>query len=135
MAIPSSVSFLGQLEDVFTATAAITNLVGTRYYNSILNQNETFPALTYKIVSVEPTDTKDGASDYDTYRVQINCYSTTGAGAETLYEAVRTALDRYTETGGAVEFHFTRFAGRQPMDRDIDTGMFVVISDYEFTIK
>jgi hypothetical protein len=135
MAIPSSVSFLGQLSTAIGATSAITSLISTRYYHSVLPQNVAFDALTYKIVGIDPSDTKDGASDFDALRVQFSCFSSTTAGAETLYAVVRTKFDRYTETGGAVEFHFTRYIGRQPIDRDIDTGVYVVTTDFSFTIK
>jgi len=135
MAIPSLVNFLTLLNTEITNTSALTSIVSTRHYHSILPQNGSLPALTFKVISINPTDTKDGASDYDQVRVQFSCYSSTGAGAETLYAALRTKFDRFTSSSGSVEFHFTRFIDRQPIDRDIDTGSFVVTVDYSFTIK
>jgi len=52
----------------------------------------------YNIISLVPHNTKDGASDYDQYRFQIDSYARTYPEVDTLASSVRSALDEYSGT-------------------------------------
>ena len=137
----SIASFNTQLLGFIGATTGITDIVSTRFYYIRLPQLEIFPALTFKVINVDPVEVKAGVSDYDIVRVQFDCYDlpNTTAGStnecEGLYDAVRTAFDRFTDSAGSVKFHQTFFKGRTPMIQDFDTKVYSISMDFEFHIK
>ena len=137
----SIASFNTQLLGYIGANAGITNIVGTRFYYSRLPQLDSFPALTWNVIAVNPINTKAGVSTYDIVRVQFDCYDlpeTTAGGTnevEALYDAVRTAFDRFTDATGSVEFHYTKYITRTQMIQDFDTKIYSVSTDFYFHIK
>ena len=61
----------------------------------ITRQTQQKPYMVYKILSNTPTLQKDSSSRLDVMRLQVSVVSTTAKATGTLYEALRTALDRY----------------------------------------
>ena len=80
---------------ILTNNAGVSAIVSTKVYPVTAPQLIKTPFITYSIISVTPTNTKDRPSPVDEVRVQVDCYETTYAKAETLAGAVRTALDAY----------------------------------------
>lgn len=79
---------------------AIANLllsVGTAYPMKA-PQTTALPYIVYHVISNDPTDTKDGVSELDVARVQIDSYAATYSAAATLSDSVRSTLDRYSGT-------------------------------------
>ena len=56
----------------------------------------------YTIISNVPHNTKDGASTYDQYRLQVDCYDTQYDRMDTFAASVRSALDEYSGTSEGV---------------------------------
>lgn len=76
----------------------IEALVGTRVYPDRLPEDVTYPAMTYFCVSADNTLFRShdgGPTEYETSRVQFNCYDETGDGAAALADQVRLAWDGY----------------------------------------
>ena len=65
----------------------------------------------YNIISSLPHNTKDGASDYDKYRFQIDSYARTYSAADTLAASVRSTLDEYSGTSESVVIDHIFFEG------------------------
>ena len=80
--------------------AGTAALVGTRCYPDRLPEDVTYPALTYFRVSADnaPFRSHDGGpTEFETSRVQFNCYDETGDGAAALADQVRLAWDGHTD--------------------------------------
>lgn len=65
----------------------------------------------YTMISNVPHNTKSGASTYDTYRFQLDCYSRTPAKVDTLAASVRSTLDEYSGTSEGVVIDHIFFDG------------------------
>ena len=65
----------------------------------------------YNIISSLPHNTKDGASDYDKYRFQIDSYARTYSAVDTLAASVRSTLDEYSGTSESVVIDHIFFEG------------------------
>ena len=78
---------------------AIYSLLKTTYPKTFpvrAAQETPTPYLVYKFISNVPEDIKDGASELDTYRLQLTCYADTYRECHTILEDIRTnILDRY----------------------------------------
>ena len=100
------------------SSATITGYVGTnpkRIFPDVapLERSQTFPYITYSIVSQVPTNTKGPTSEgdavltgptqqksiLDVVRVQINAFATTYADGVNLSDAIRQTLDRGIGSG------------------------------------
>ena len=67
--------------------------IGERLYPVTVPQGAIFPAVTFDIISKQPSETKTGSSTVDQARVQIDFYASTLKAADELAEALRTAID------------------------------------------
>ena len=84
--------------NILKSDATVLSLVSTKIYPLRTPQAIALPFLVYAIDSIDPTDTKDGASTLDIIDFDVRCYADTHAELSTLSEAVRDALDRYSGT-------------------------------------
>lgn len=75
--------------------AGVTAIASTRSYHLNAPQRAAFPFVVFNTVSVNPYDTKSGASDLDQVRIQVDSYAADNSTAANLNSAVRAALDRY----------------------------------------
>lgn len=73
----------------------ITAIVGNRITPVLSLFDGTRPSIVYHIISTVPTDFKQGPSDIDFIRVQIDCYARDYDTVSTLSRMVREAFDRY----------------------------------------
>ena len=88
-----------------SANAGLTALIGGRVYANKLPQGVTLPALTYQRISSPRRHTHDsnGATGTAHPRFQLDCWSTTYEGAKDIADALRSALNGYRGTMGAVD--------------------------------
>jgi len=116
-----------------TEDATVSGLVGTKVYPDKAPQDQVAPYVIYQTLFVDPKDTKDGASELDFENVQIDCYSTSRDEAETLAEAVRTSIDRFsgTQTGQAITS--VRFLTKQTI-HIWEMEMFLISHDYQIML-
>lgn len=86
---------------------AITALVGTRIYPvEVPEGDEYFPAITYAVLSCPRINSLTGPSGLAHPRVQLHCWARNPGGylaADALREAVRTAMNGFRGTWGALE--------------------------------
>ena len=83
-------------QDVYTTLhgySGVVNLVATRIYPSIVNQDPTYPCISHNRSSENPIVTLDGAGDQLNPIWQIDAWDTTYSGAATLMEQIRAAMD------------------------------------------
>lgn len=76
------------------SNAAVVNAVGTRIYrHGSAPQDVVKPYVTWFVVTGQPQDVLNAAPCHDRDTVQVDCWSETDTGVETLAYAVRDALD------------------------------------------
>ena len=74
--------------------ATVVSTVGTRIYrHGSAPQDVQKPYITWFVVSGQPEDILNAAPPHDRDVIQIDCWSETDTGVETLAYAVRAALD------------------------------------------
>jgi hypothetical protein len=87
------------------ADGGVTGLISTRLYPLNLPQTPTYPAATYRIVSVAPVNTRDGNGSANN-RVQFDCYGRTYADAKSVKAVIVPVLDGFKGTlGGGGKAH------------------------------
>lgn len=80
------------------ADASVAEFVGTRIYEGIVPQDESYPAISYSVISASrESDSLDGVDGQVTNRLQINCYATSGVKRRQLADAVREAMNGLKE--------------------------------------
>lgn len=85
---------LQNVYQVLRSNATVVSTVGTRIYrHGAAPQDVTKPYITWFMVSGTPQDVINAAPCHDKDTIQIDCWSETDAGVETLAYAVRAALD------------------------------------------
>lgn len=110
--------------------------VGARVYPLALPEDVTLPAVTYQVVSQEPTISHSTMQDHPTYtgnrhqftRVQFGCYGSTYDDAEALCDELLDVAVGYRGTWGAVEVDSVRPDLRLD-DWDEAPGVYRVIAD------
>lgn len=117
------------------AVSAVTTLVSTRIHPDYAPQDATYPFLIYKIIGNLPSDTKEGVSRLDTVQVSIETYASTYDSANTIAEAVRTALDRYSGTIEAIVIDSIRFSGSQSFDMNFNEHIYIIEQVYDVRQK
>src|SRR5690606_16872207 len=85
---------LPNVTQTLRASNAVRSLVGTRIYrHGDAEQDVQRPYVTWFVVYGDPENNMDGLPPIDRYSVQIDCWSATDAGVETLAQAVRDAVE------------------------------------------
>ena len=116
------------------AIKALINAAGYNCYPDIIPEDVSGDTVVYHVISDVPTTTKDGTSKLDTYRIQINCYSSNYGGACDLAQAIRTALDRKSGTYGTLSVDQVNFID-QGSSYDLEMNETGVRQDYYVRIK
>ena len=83
---------------ILNANSGVTDLVGTRIFPEIAEQEAATPFIVYQLLSVDPEDTHDGPSKLDEVRFEFLCYADTYDTAADVGVKVRAALDRVSGT-------------------------------------
>ncbi len=110
-----------------------------RIMPAVMAQNQSAPFITYQRISTSPNETKDGPSELDAIRFQLNIVAAYGkyGDCQTLAEATRVALDRVTPaTYSGINVHCVDFASQRD-DFTIDAkleGVHMITQDYIFWI-
>jgi len=94
---------------ILSGTTAVTDIVGTKIFPEIAEQETAVPFVVYQVQSVQPEDTHDGPSKLDEVRVEVLCYDDAYNGAADLAVAVRGALDRVKGTYNGVNVESVQF--------------------------
>jgi len=94
---------------ILSGTTEVTDIVGTKIFPEIAEQETAVPFVIYQVQSVQPEDTHDGPSKLDEVRVEVLCYDDAYNGAADLASAVRGALDRVRGTYNGVNVESVQF--------------------------
>jgi hypothetical protein len=122
---------------ILNNTAGVTALVGSGasakiYYTRRL-QTSGFPAISIEGDGIDPTDQKpdatgsgEGRSRLDVEDVLVFSYGSTWTQANTLGQAVRTALDKKTAgTYDSISVQSIQFLSEDPFDEATDPAVYV----------
>jgi len=90
------------IRSILTAESDVTDLVSTRVYPYMRQQGSVFPAIVYELEDTEPQQGLGGFQSLTRCELSISQIAETYAGAKTLAEKVRTALNGYTGTSEGV---------------------------------
>ena len=119
---------------LLTNATAITDIVGTRIYPEVAQQDGDLPYIVYNITNNEPSDTKPEPSKLDTAGVEVNCYATSYSQAIDIAVAVRGALDRVKGTYNGVNVQSIQYIN-EVIDFDEPQRAYEVTADYEVRIS
>ena len=94
------------LEEAFysdiSSVTNVTNLVGTRIYPLVLQQEDMFPAITYQRISTPRIYSLSGHTGLTTTRFQIDIIADSLAMAHTISELIRIRYSSFTRLMGGV---------------------------------
>ncbi len=119
---------------LLTADATVSGIVGTKVYPYLAVEDIAYPYIVYTEEALEPTDTKDGVSELDTVTVQIELYSETLTELNTLADAVRTELDRYSGSNSGLTIQSVHFQAQDSGYSDVDR-VYLMIQQYSFRLE
>jgi hypothetical protein len=88
------VEVIKAIRSILVADNTVTSICGERIYAYISPQETAMPFVVVDVVSVTPSDCKNGVSKLDAYRVQIDAVSKSAAQAAKLDDRIRRGLDR-----------------------------------------
>ena len=125
------------LYEHLTDNAGVSAIVGTQVYPHLAPQNVSRPYITFALISSTRYPHLAAASGVVSQRIQINCWSNTDLGADTLGNAVRASLDGFNDTMGTTSTTDVRRvflddesdAFEQPTDGR-EQGLYCVQQDY-----
>jgi len=116
------------------ATAAITTEVAPLHVDQF--NDSTTEYIKYVIESIEPHDTKSGASTLDEETYNIVCFSKDADVLLSLTEALRSDLDRYPPgVVGTINIDGVQFLDMSNVDFDDKTRRFDVELRFKFRVK
>jgi len=93
------------------AVTAVTDLVGTRIYPSVMPQPPTYPAIVFELVSNEREERHRGQTGDARPRIQITSWGSTALSAIALAEQVRLAMMGMDGSVASVDVHGVWNAG------------------------
>jgi hypothetical protein len=101
------------------ADSNVTAIVQNRVKPSGTNQGDTFPYITFQVVSDVPGRCREGIYT-QSIRVQVSVFAKTYSAKEALFEAVKTALDGATGDRVFCEWLNANDLYREPGDKSTD---------------
>lgn len=119
---------------LLTNSTDVTDIVSTRVYPEIAEQNAALPYVVYNISNNEPTDTKHDVSQLDTAQIEVNVYSESYTECIDLAVAVRAALDRVKGTYAGVDVQSIQYLN-EIIDFDEPQRCFNIAADYDVRIS
>ena len=119
---------------ILSANSGVTDIVGTRIFPEIAEQEAATPFVIYQLQSVAPEDTHDGPSKLDEVRFEFLCYADSYNEAADLGEKVRGALDRVSGTYNGVNVESVQF-NDVDVDIEYDPRRYSQVLKFTFRIK
>ena len=112
----------------------LTDIVGTRIYPEVAEQDGASPFVVYTIISNSPSDTHSGPSQLDVAQVDVVAYSTSYAECIDIGVHVRAALDRVTGTYNGVNVQSCQYT-TELIDFDDYRRSYVITQSYDVRIS
>jgi hypothetical protein len=119
---------------LLTNATGVTDIVSTRVYPEVAQQDAALPYIVYNVTNNEPTDTKPEPSKLDTAQVEVNIYSDSYTEAIDLAVAVRAALDRVKGTYNGVNVQSIQYLN-EIIDFDEPQRAYNITADYDVRIS
>lgn len=113
------------LRNQLVADSGVAALVVGRIYPLQLPQTPTYPAISYQRIS---NTGQNGSTTLRESRWQINCWAATYAGAVSLAEAAKSAMEEHSDTTETPGIKFSRVVNEID-DFDPETEAYRVILD------
>jgi hypothetical protein len=122
------------IRSILVASGDVTTICGQRIYAYFAPQEAAAPYVVVSVVSVRPSDCKNGASRLDTYRVQIDSTTKSAATTSALDQAVRLAIDRVgSGQVGAVAIDGIKYDNSQMLP-EYERELRVIASDFDVRV-
>ena len=118
-----------------TTDAAVTGVCGLNIYPDIAPQNVQYPFLVYTIINSIPVDYKDGQSNLEEINVQVDVYTNNYDTTQTLANAVRNRLDRYSGTTNSVEVQTIKYMSSDSQVYNADLNVYWMSIDFLAKMK
>jgi len=119
---------------LLTNATDVTDVVSTRIYPEVAQQDSDLPFIVYNVTNNEPTDTKPEPSKLDTAQVEVNIYAESYTEAIDLAVAVRAALDRVKGTYNGVNVQSIQYQN-EVIDFDEPQRAYNIGADYDVRIS
>ena len=119
---------------ILSANSGVTDIVGTRIFPEIAEQEAVTPFVIYQLQRVAPEDTHDGPSKLDEVRFEFLCYADSYNEAADLGVAVRGALDRVSGTYNGVNVESVQF-NDVDVEIEYDPRRYSQVLKFTFRIK
>jgi hypothetical protein len=111
----------------------LTDIVGTRIFPEVAEQDSANPFVIYTVVSNEPNDTHEGPSQLDVAQVDVVFYSTSYTQAIDMGEAAREVLDRVAGTYNGVHVQSCQYTS-EVIDFEDYSRSYVITQSYDVRI-
>jgi hypothetical protein len=112
----------------------VSTLTGGRIFPVSMPQTAPFPAVTYQLISLNPANTKNAPSRYDSAEFQVNVFAETIRESVEISGHVRRAMDGYAGTVEEVSIPVLDFIGMEDdyhKDQDIKNTLLRFTVDQE----
>jgi len=114
---------------------AVTGVCGLRIYPDIAPQNVEYPFIVYTIINSTPVDFKDGQSNLEEISVQLDVYTNNYETTQTLSNAVRNRLDRFTGTLNSVNIQTIKYMSSDSQVYNADLNVYWMSIDFMAKMK
>jgi hypothetical protein len=114
---------------------AVTGVCGLNIYPDIAPQNVQYPFIVYTIINSTPVDFKDGQSNLEEISVQLDVYTNNYETTQTLSNAVRNRLDRFSGTLNSVNIQTIKYMSSDSQVYNADLNVYWMSIDFMAKMK
>ena len=127
-------AFGDAIYSILSNDSTLTAITSTRIYPLRIPQGASLPAVTYFVVSGGPMQTKDGAVSDNFDSFQVSCFATSYSTIQSIYSAVKSALERYSGTAASTTIHTITYMGHVDLYEE-DAGVYHRAIDFRIWLK
>ena len=117
----------------------ITDVIGSdplRMYPDHLPQGlSDFPAISYREISQDPTNTFDGDSTFDYHRIDVHFYARTNKAVKSIYDIFRTEIVDTVGTYGGINIGHIWFQTSGLEDFVDNLNLYTKHAEYKIVVK
>jgi hypothetical protein len=114
---------------------AVTGVCGLNIYPDIAPQNVQYPFIVYTIINSTPVDFKDGQSNLEEITLQLDVYTNNYETTQTLSNAVRNRLDRFSGTLNSVNIQTIKYMSSDSQVYNPDLNVYWMSIDFMAKMK
>jgi hypothetical protein len=114
---------------------AVTGVCGLNIYPDIAPQNVQYPFIVYTIINSTPVDFKDGQSNLEEITVQLDVYTNNYETTQTLSNAVRNRLYRFSGTLNSVNIQTIKYMSSDSQVYNADLNVYWMSIDFMAKMK